>query len=385
MRRLSILGSTGSIGTNTLKVVDANPDSFDIKYLTAGSNAKKMVQQTRKYQPDAIAIADSQKADLLSGELSNLGVEILTGRKGLLEIAGRSDVDLVVNSIVGPPGMEPTYRAVQAGNNIALSNKESLVMAGNVIIAEARQRDIDIFPVDSEHNAIWQCLQGEEYGEVQKLILTASGGPFRNKPAQELARVTPREALDHPTWNMGKKITIDSATMMNKGFELIEAHWLFGFSAENIDVLVHPQSIIHSMVEFQDGSIKAQLGLPDMKIPIQYALFFPEHRPVQWENTNLAEIGQLTFEEPDYQKFPCLRLAKQAIKWGGTAGAILNVANDLAVHAFLNEDIKFTQIPELVEKALDRIPIIKKPDFEEIVESQRETEKIVNKLIKKRK
>ena len=385
MRRLSILGSTGSIGTNTLKVVDANPDSFDIKYLTAGSNAKKLAHQTRKYQPDAIVIADSQKADLLSGELSKLGVEILTGRKGLLEIAGRSDVDLVVNSIVGPPGMEPTYRAVQAGNHIALSNKESLVMAGNVIIAEARQRDIDIFPVDSEHNAIWQCLQGEEYGEVQKLILTASGGPFRNKPAQELARVTPREALDHPTWNMGKKITIDSATMMNKGFELIEAHWLFGFSAENIDVLVHPQSIIHSMVEFQDGSIKAQLGLPDMKLPIQYALFFPEHRPVQWENTNLAEIGQLTFEEPDYQKFPCLRLAKQAIKWGGTAGAILNVANDLAVHAFLNEDIKFTQIPELVEEALNRIPITKNPDFEDIVESQRETEKIVNKLIKKRK
>ncbi|HMA61360.1 MAG TPA: 1-deoxy-D-xylulose-5-phosphate reductoisomerase [bacterium] len=385
MRRLSILGSTGSIGTNTIEVIDANPDSFDIKYLTAGSNAEKLAQQTRKYQPEAIAIADSQKADLLSGELSNIDVEILSGREGLLEIACRSDVDLVINSIVGPPGMEPTYRAVQAGNHIALSNKESLVMAGNVIIAEAHQRNVDIFPVDSEHNAIWQCLQGEEYGEVQKLILTASGGPFRTKPDQELAQVTPQEALDHPTWNMGKKITIDSATMMNKGFELIEAHWLFGFSAENIDVLVHPQSIIHSMVEFQDGSIKAQLGLPDMKLPIQYALFFPEHRPVQWENTNLAEIGQLTFEEPDYKKFSCLRLAKQAIKIQGTAGAILNVANDLAVHAFLNENIKFTEIPELIEEALDRVPIIKKPDFEQIVEIQRETEKVVNELIKKRK
>jgi len=385
MRRLSILGSTGSIGTNTIEVIDANPDSFDIKYLTAGSNAEKLAQQTRKYQPEAIAIADSQKADLLSGELSNIDVEILSGREGLLEIACRSDVDLVINSIVGPPGMEPTYRAVQAGNHIALSNKESLVMAGNVIIAEAHQRNVDIFPVDSEHNAIWQCLQGEEYGEVQKLILTASGGPFRTKPDQELAQVTPQEALDHPTWNMGKKITIDSATMMNKGFELIEAHWLFGFSAENIDVLVHPQSIIHSMVEFQDGSIKAQLGLPDMKLPIQYALFFPEHRPVQWENTNLAEIGQLTFEEPDYKKFSCLRLAKQAIKMQGTAGAILNVANDLAVHAFLNENIKFTEIPELIEEALDRVPIIKKPDFEQIVEIQRETEKVVNELIKKRK
>jgi 1-deoxy-D-xylulose-5-phosphate reductoisomerase len=384
MRNLSILGSTGSIGSNTLKVVDANPGSFNIKYLTAGNNAEKLIRQARKYEPEGVAIANADKAGIIHSKLAENNTEILEGREGILEIAGRDDVDLVVNSIVGPAGMEPTYRALQGGNDIALSNKESLVMGGNVIMDKARKNDANIYPVDSEHNAIWQCLRGESISSVDKLILTASGGPFRNLSCEELQNVSPEDALDHPTWNMGKKITIDSATMMNKGFELIEAYWLFDMAADRIEVVVHPQSIIHSMVEFKDGSIKAQLGLPDMKLPIQYALFYPDHQAVRWENTDLTAIGSLTFEQPDYHKSPCLKLARQALIRKGTAPAILNVANDLAVHAFLAKNIGFTSIPEIIEKALNNIEISSNPELDDILEVQIKTEKFIEKEIKKR-
>ncbi|MCF7885346.1 MAG: 1-deoxy-D-xylulose-5-phosphate reductoisomerase [Candidatus Marinimicrobia bacterium] len=385
MKDLTILGATGSIGSNTLKVIDANPDTFNIKYLTAGSNAEKLAAQAKKYKPTAIAIANKQKLNYLQTELSDKKIDIYGGRDGILEIAGRDDVDLVVNSIVGPPGMEPTYKVVNAGVDIALSNKESLVMAGSVIMKQAEQKGLKIYPIDSEHNAIWQCLRGEDLREVAEIILTASGGPFRTLSYQELKGVTPEQALDHPTWNMGRKITIDSATMMNKGFEIIEAHWLFNMPANKIDVVVHPQSIIHSMVEFCDGSIKAQLGLPDMKLPIQYALFYPQHREVRWENTNLAKIRKLTFEEPDYRKFTCLKLAQQAVKEEGTASAILNVANDKAVYAFLNGNIKFTEIPVFVEKALDNIKILSDPEFGDILETQRQTEEFIDNELNKRK
>lgn len=385
MKKISILGSTGSIGTNTLKVLDANPATFNVQYLTAGNNAKKLIQQARKHKPGAVAIANREKIEIVKDGLGSTNIEVLGGREGILEIAGREDIDLVVNAIVGPAGMEPTYNAVKAKVDIALSNKESLVMAGNVIMQQARKKSVNIFPVDSEHNAIWQCLRGEKHNEIAKIILTASGGPFRNKNYQQLQTVTPREALDHPTWNMGRKITIDSATMMNKGFELIEAHWLFSMEVDQIDVVVHPQSIIHSMVEFKDGSIKAQLGLPDMKIPIQYALYYPEHRAVRWENTDLTRIGGLTFEEPDLKKFKCLQLAMETIEQGGNAAAILNVANDLAVHAFLNGKIKFTEIPRLVEKALNKVEIIKNPGFDEILYTQKITEKYIINELKKRK
>ena len=383
MRKISILGSTGSIGTNTLKVIKANQNEFDVRYLTAGSNAEKLANQAKIYNPDALAIANSDKYLELKRRTKKLNLEIYQGREGILEIASRSNIDLACNSIVGAAGMEPTYQVLKAGNDLALSNKESLVMGGSVIMELAAENGLDIFPIDSEHNAIWQCLRGEQKQEISRLILTASGGPFRNTPMSELEKVGPREALNHPTWDMGKKITIDSATMMNKGFELIEASWLFDIEPENIDIIVHPQSVIHSMVEFQDGSIKAELGLPDMKLPIQYALFYPEHRPVKWEDTDLAQLSELTFEKPDTEKFRNLKLAQNALEQGGTAPTILNVANDIAVVSFLNKKIGFTEISDVIEKALKEIQVIQDPNIDDIIDCQANTGEYVKKIIKK--
>ncbi|MBN2281523.1 MAG: 1-deoxy-D-xylulose-5-phosphate reductoisomerase [Candidatus Marinimicrobia bacterium] len=368
---LTILGSTGSIGTNALQVIEANKNDLKVGYLTAGSNAPQLIQQALKFRPKAVAIADESKYLMVKEALSGEKIEVMAGREGILNISSRTDVDLVLNAIVGTPGLEPTYNALRAGKTIALSNKESLVMAGEVIMDLAAARGLPILPVDSEHSAIFQCLIGEKKTAVSKLLLTGSGGPFRKQESGTFADITPEDALKHPTWVMGRKITIDSATMMNKGLEVIEAKWLFDMDPENIDIVVHPQSIIHSMVEFCDGSIKAQLGLPDMKLPIQYALFYPERKKVKWENTNFFQIAQLTFEAPDFSRFPCLRLAYDSLKRGGTAPAVLNVVNEEAVYAFLDRKIKFTDIPGLVEKALGAIPVTDHPDIHQILEIER--------------
>ncbi len=381
MKNISILGSTGSIGTNTLNVVEANKKDLKVKYLTAGSNGKLLVEQALKFHPNAIAIADDKQYSLVKGELKSSGIEVLAGREGVLEISRRNDVDMVLNSIVGAPGLEPTYLAIQAGNNIALSNKESLVMAGDIIMSMLKEKNLTILPVDSEHSAIFQCLVGEEHSSIKRLILTGSGGPFRKYPLEKFSKIKPENALKHPTWNMGRKITIDSATMMNKGLEVIEAKWLFDIPLEKVDIIIHPQSIIHSMVEFIDGSMKAQLGLPDMKLPIQYAIFYPERRNVAWENTDFTKISELNFEAPDYKRFPCIRLAYESLERGGTAPGILNVVNEQAVYAFLDNKIKFTDIPGLVEKALSDITIIDNPNIQDILNIEQIGIEFVNREI----
>ena len=366
-KKLSILGSTGSIGENTLLVADNLGEQIDILYLSANRNVERLIEQAQKYYPKTVAIVDEEAGKKVTGAL-NGQIEVLTGREGLLELAGRDDVDIVMNGLVGSAGMEPTLRSVEAGVDVALSNKESLVMAGS-IIDEAKQRSgAKIFPVDSEHSAIWQCLAGEDMADVRKIILTGSGGPFRTKNVETFINITPKEALNHPNWDMGNKITIDSATMMNKGLEVIETYWLFGLKADEIDIVVHPQSIIHSMVEFADRSIKAQLGVPDMKIPIQYALTYPRHSAAQWEELDFIKTGQLTFEAPDLEKFPCIKLAYEALRAGGSTPAVLNVANEQAVYNFLDGEIKFTEIPAIIEKACAEHHYIAEPTLEDLLE-----------------
>jgi 1-deoxy-D-xylulose-5-phosphate reductoisomerase len=366
-KKLSILGSTGSIGENTLLVADNLGEQIDILYLSANRNVERLIDQAQNYHPKAVAIVDEEAGKEVTGALNNQ-IEVLTGREGLLELAGRDDVDIVMNGLVGSAGMEPTLRSVEAGVDVALSNKESLVMAGSIINEAKQKSGAKIFPVDSEHSAIWQCLAGEDMADVRKIILTGSGGPFRTKNVETFINITPKEALNHPNWDMGNKITIDSATMMNKGLEVIETYWLFGLKADEIDIVVHPQSIIHSMVEFADRSIKAQLGVPDMKIPIQYALTYPRHSAAQWEELDFIKTGQLTFEAPDLEKFPCIKLAYEALRAGGSTPAVLNVANEQAVYNFLDGEIKFTDIPAIIEKACAEHHYIAEPTLEDLLE-----------------
>ncbi|PIS27755.1 MAG: 1-deoxy-D-xylulose-5-phosphate reductoisomerase [Candidatus Marinimicrobia bacterium CG08_land_8_20_14_0_20_45_22] len=366
-KRLTLLGSTGSIGQNTLRIVSTKPELFEIVYLSAGKNAGLLIDQAKQFHPKAVAIADETQFRTVETALKSDGIEVLHGREGIYELAERADVDLVVNAIVGVEGLMPSYRAISAGKDIALSNKESLVMAGDIIYRLLAEKKARLFPIDSEHSAIWQCLQGEKPETVQRVILTGSGGPFRELPLENFASITPESALKHPTWKMGKKITIDSATLMNKGLEIIEARWLFNLRPEQIDVVIHPQSIIHSMVEFIDGSVKAQLGVPDMKLPIQYALNFPERLALRWEYLDFGKINQLTFELPDIRKFPAIRLAYETLKRGGTASAILNVVNELSVYAFLEHRIGFTDITDLVEKALGFLPIVDHPTISDVL------------------
>ena len=382
MKRISILGSTGSIGTNALRVAEANPENFSVQYLTAGKNAERLIEQARKFHPKAVAIADETRADEVHNELRSLHIEVLSGKTGINDLAAATDVDLVLNAIVGSAGLEPSYHALKAGKNIALSNKESLVMAGELINRLLSEKNLKIFPVDSEHSAIWQCIVGEDNKNIRRIILTGSGGPFRTLPIEQFDHITPEQALKHPTWNMGKKITIDSATMMNKGLEIIEAHYLFGVAPENIEVVIHPQSIVHSMVEFIDGSIKAQMGLPDMKLPIQYALGYPERLPVVWENTDFMKIRELTFEAPDFAKFPSLKLAHDALQRGGTAPAILNVVNEYAVYAFLENKIRFIDIPRFVEDALSDLPIEDNPELGDILEVEQSGREFVERKVR---
>ena len=377
-KRISILGSTGSIGQNALKVIDHLGDGFEVKYLTAARSSEVLIEQVRKFQPEAVAVVESIAANEVKDALSGSGVEVLSGREGLLELASRDDVDVVLNGLVGSAGMEPTIRALEAGIDVALSNKESLVMAGELIENIKKETGAEIYPVDSEHSAIWQCLQGEDTNNIRRIILTGSGGPFRTRPLEEFLDITLEEALNHPNWKMGNKITIDSATMMNKGLEVIEAHWLFGVGREQIDIVIHPQSIIHSMVEFSDGSIKAQLGLPDMKLPIQYALTYPERVEADWVDAKFSDISYLTFEEPDFVKFPCIRLAYEALQRGGSAPAALNVANDNSVAAFLAGEISFTEIATLNEMALVEHDWTSQPDLDFLLELESWGKQFIN-------
>lgn len=366
-KTLSILGATGSIGTQTLNVVDHFSDQFDVQYLSTYQNADLLIKQALTFDPQAVAVVENLAAKKVSSEL-NGNTEVLTGREGLLELSGRNDVDLVMNGLVGSAGMEPTLCAINAGVNVALSNKESLVMAGSIIESAKKSTQAQIFPVDSEHSAIWQCLSGEDMNDVQKIILTGSGGPFRTRDINTLIDITPEEALDHPNWDMGNKITIDSATMMNKGLEVIETKWLFDMNADQIDIVVHPQSIIHSMVEFNDRSVKAQLGVPDMKVPIQYALTYPRHLHAEWESLDLVKMKELTFESPNLERFPCIQLAYDALKAGNSTSAVLNVANEQAVYRFLKNEIKFTDIPKIIEKACEIHSSVDDPSLNDILE-----------------
>ena len=364
-KKITILGSTGSIGVNALNVI--NNLDIDVIGLSANTNSKLLIEQAKKFQPESVSIVDEDAYLIVKDALKNTSIDVLCGKNGLLEISSRDDVDLVLNALVGSAGMLPTVYAIRAGADIALSNKESLVMAGKIIERERKKANVNIFPVDSEHSAIWQCLVGESKEEVKRLILTGSGGPFREKKISTFKDIKPEDALKHPNWEMGKKITIDSASMMNKGLEVIEAVWLFEMDPQKVDIVVHPQSIIHSMVEFDDTSVKAQLGLPDMKIPIQYALSYPNHIKTNWEPLDLVKIKSLTFESVNYERFPCIKLAYEALARGGTSSSVLNVANEQAVYRFLKKEIGFMEIPKLIEIAMDNHDWAEDPSIDDIL------------------
>ena len=378
MKKISILGSTGSIGINALNVIDNLAGQFDVVALSANKNGKRLVKQAKKYHPDSVAIIDTNEATYVESALKNLNISILKGREGLLELSSRNDLDIMMNGLVGSSGMEPTLNAIQAGVDVALSNKESLVMAGEIIRVEKEKSGAQLFPIDSEHSAIWQCLSGESIDDINRIILTGSGGPFRTRNVDTFKKIKPEDALKHPNWDMGKKITIDSATMMNKGLEVIEALWLFELNPDKIDIVVHPQSIIHSMVEFKDKSIKAQLGIPDMKIPIQYAMTYPRHITANWEPVDLAKIGSLTFEEPDLNRFPCIGLAYEAIRQKGSTAAVLNVANEQAVYRFLKHEIGFVEISEIIEKTCERHEWIEHPELNDLFQLEEWATHFVN-------
>ena len=363
-KRISILGSTGSIGVNALKVVRDISESYKIVNLSGNMNADLMIKQCDEFQPKSIVMINEEAAEKVQKELMNKDIEVLSGRDNLLRISKEKNVDLVLNALVGFSGMEPTLEALKSGVDVALSNKESLVVAGDLITSSMKNSGANLFPVDSEHSAIWQCMVGESVNDIEKIILTGSGGPFRERSIDSFSKITVVDALNHPNWDMGKKITIDSATMMNKGLEVIEAYWLFNMHPSQIEIVVHPQSIIHSMIQFKDGSIKAQMGVPDMKIPIQYALTYPHHLEAGWERLDFKLLGDLSFQEPDFDRFPCIQLAYKALDEMGTTPAVLNMANDYCVYKFLNEKIKFTDIPIIIESAMTNHQWVENPDLD---------------------
>jgi 1-deoxy-D-xylulose-5-phosphate reductoisomerase len=382
MKRLTLLGATGSIGLRTLELVSSFPEDFEVAAIAArGSNVDVVADIVRKYSPRAVALLDRDALDRLARLLPAPRPELYGGAEGLAAVARDVDADVVVSALVGGVGLLPTMAAIQQGRTVALANKETLVMAGSLMTAAARARGVALLPVDSEHNAVFQCLAGHNRGDVQRILLTASGGPFRETPKEKLAAVTLEDALKHPTWKMGAKITIDSATLMNKGLEIIEARWLFDVASEQIQVIVHPQSIVHSMVEYIDGSVIAQLGVADMGVPILYALTYPERRPAPAARLDLTRVGGLTFYRPDSDRFPCLRLARTALDAGGLAPAVVNAANEIAVAAFLDRRIGFMEIPELIERALDRHPGGALSSIEECVEADARTRDTVRGFI----
>ncbi len=370
MKNICILGSTGSIGKNSLEVIAQFPDKFRLTSLTTNTNIDLLERQIARFKPVSVAVLNESAAAELKHRL-NGSINVFSGIQGLQELARQDGSDIVINSLVGFAGLQPTIEAIKQGKTIALANKETLVVAGELISSLVKQYNTTLVPIDSEHSAILQCLAGENASNVSKLILTASGGPFLNLDKSQFETITVEAALKHPNWNMGSKITIDSATLMNKGLEVIEAHWLFNLPAEKIEVVIHPQSIIHSMVEFVDGSVKAQLGVPDMKLPIQYALTYPERFAAEHPRVDFVKVREMTFFAPDMEKFPCLRLAYEALRTGGTAPAIMNAANEVAVELFLKKAIRFTQIPELIERALRTIPVQREASLETIIEADR--------------
>ena len=380
MKKVLVLGSTGSIGINTLNVIRNFPHKFIVTALTVNTKIDLLEEQIYEFHPPIAVVKDKELASKLKNRISGK-CEILSGIEGLICAAANCDYDILIGAMVGFAGLAPTIEAIKRGKRIALANKETLVVGGELVTELCRKHNAEIIPIDSEHSAIFQCLVGEKSNEVEKLILTASGGPFLNKNKNDLDKVTVKEALKHPNWKMGNKITIDSASLMNKGLEVIEAHWLFGFPKKKIEVVIHPQSIIHSMVEFVDGSIKAQLGLPDMKLPIQYALTYPERLPNDLSKTSLPQIGTLSFYAPDIDKFECLKIAYDVLDSEGTASCILNAANEVAVERFLNGDIGFSRIPGMISKALDKIENHRSPDIETIFECDKLTREFVRSLV----
>ncbi|MCG6191060.1 1-deoxy-D-xylulose-5-phosphate reductoisomerase [Maribellus maritimus] len=379
-KRIAILGSTGSIGTQSLEVIEKNNDKFEVEVLTANNNVNLLIQQAKRFQPNAVVIANPEKYKVVTEALKDEPVKVYAGSEALTQIVQMETVDLVLTAMVGYSGLIPTYHAVKAGKNIALANKETLVVAGEIITGLAKKKQCDIIPVDSEHSAIFQCLVGEYMNPIEKIILTCSGGPFRGKTLADLESVTVRNALNHPNWNMGAKITIDSATLMNKGFEMIEAHWLFGLPSSKIDVIVHPQSIIHSVVQFEDGSMKAQMGLPDMRLPIQYAMGFPYRIRNEFPRFNFMDFPTLDFEPPNTKIFRNLALSYEALNRGGNVPCILNAANEIVVEAFLKEKIGFLEMPEIIEKVMDKVSFLEKPGLEDLIQTNDETRTVAKLL-----
>lgn len=370
MKKIAILGSTGSIGTQTLDVIRAHSDELEVVALAAGSNKERLKEQIREFHPELVSLSDEKKAQELKEELAGEAVEVVCGMDGLIEVAGIDSADVVVTAVVGMMGILPTMEAIRKGKDIALANKETLVTAGHLIIPIAREYGVSILPVDSEHSAIFQCLQGEPKKALDKILLTASGGPFRGKSAEFLETVTLEDALNHPNWSMGPKITIDSSTMVNKGLEVMEAKWLFGVDYSQIEVVIQPQSIIHSMVQYIDGAVIAQLGTPDMRVPIEYALFYPERRSLPGDRLDFSKLSQITFEKPDYKVFRGLSLAIEAGKTGGTMPTVFNAANERAVAKFLKGEIKYTDIVRSIEKCMDAHKVSAHPDLEEILATE---------------
>lgn len=380
-KRIAILGSTGSIGTQALEVISGHPDNFEVEVLTAQNNVDLLIEQSIRHKPNVVVIGNENLYEQVKSALEAYPIKVFCGPEAIAQVTAFDSVDMVLTAMVGFSGLKPTIEAIRAGKSIALANKETLVVAGELIMKEAAEKRVSIIPVDSEHSAVYQCLAGEVNNRIEKIILTASGGPFREWGLEELDKVSPAQALRHPNWCMGPKITIDSATLMNKGLEVIEARWLFGVGPDEIEVVVHPQSIIHSMVQFTDGSIKAQMGLPDMKLPIQYAFTYPERFESDFERFDFLKYPSLTFERPDTKIFRNLALSYEALRKGGNWPCILNAANEVAVEAFLKEKIGFLQIPEVIEETLGRSTYIKAPQLEDLFNSDLQARQVAQDLI----
>ena len=383
-KNIAILGSTGSIGKQALDIVKANPDKLQVEVLSAENNADLLIQQAIEFSPNAVVIGNEEKYQYVKDALLKHDIKVFAGADALCQVVQMESINTVLAAIVGFAGLRSTLAAIEAGKQIALANKETLVVAGALVTEAAKAKGVNIYPVDSEHSAIFQCLAGEFHNKIEKIILTASGGPFRGKDKKFLETVTKENALKHPNWSMGAKITIDSATLMNKGLEIIEAAWLFALRPEQIEVIIHPQSIIHSLVQFEDGSIKAQMGLPDMKLPIQYALFYPLRVSSPFKRFDFASYPSFTFEKPDFTSFPAIQLAFDAMKKGGNMPCILNAANEVAVHAFLKNEIGFTDIPNIVEKCMEQGTFIAKPTLSDYMESDKEVRILAEGFCKKR-
>jgi len=381
-RHIAILGSTGSIGTQAVDVVKAHADQFQVDVLTTNNNAELLIQQAIDLQPNVVVICNEDRYDQVFSALDPLGIKVYAGASAIASVVQMDSIDMVLTAMVGYAGLLPTIKAIEAGKSIALANKETLVVAGELITQLAASKGVNIYPVDSEHSAIFQCLVGEFHNPIEKIILTASGGPFRGKDRAFLAGVTKAQALKHPNWTMGAKITIDSATLMNKGLEVIEAKWLFGLSPEQVEVIVHPQSIIHSLVQFEDGSLKAQMGLPDMRLPIQFALGYPNRLRSDFPRFNFLDYPALTFEQPDLKTFRNLQLAFDALDRAGNAPCIINAANEVAVDAFLHDRIGFLDIPDVIESCLATVPFVQNPAYDDYVTTDKETRRIADERIK---